>query len=119
VSKTRSPSPVKKSSVKRRPDGTLIFADFPAFRPHFLPHEVLEQGAFGGAYFRPIVSQVTGKKHFDEHKEFSEHFAHIDSSLIASSVKDVRRNKYKVDSGTTLESWESSGWIKAQDPYGW
>ena len=31
--------------------------------------------------------------------------------------KDV--NKYKVKCGASLETWEKSGWIREQDPYGW
>lgn len=34
-------------------------------------------------------------------------------------LQNIRLNKYKVHSGTTLEDWENSGWIQAQDPYGW
>mgnify|MGYP003329195776 CR=1 FL=1 len=32
---------------------------------------------------------------------------------------DKKVNKYKVKCGSSLESWESSGWINKQDPYGW
>jgi hypothetical protein len=28
-------------------------------------------------------------------------------------------NRYKVKCGASLEMWEQSGWIVAQDPYGW
>ena len=28
-------------------------------------------------------------------------------------------NKYQVKSGTSLEFWESKGWIHPIDPYGW
>ena len=74
---------------KRRADNTLIFDDFPSFRPSLLPHQVLEKGAFGGSYFRPISSGVTGKKHSNEHEEFAEHFRHIDKSLICRFVFTV------------------------------
>ena len=31
----------------------------------------------------------------------------------------IKLNKYKVKCGSSLEAWESSGWIHEQDPYGW
>jgi hypothetical protein len=63
------------------------------------------EGAFGGSYFREIKSAVTGKTHAHEELEFEDHFAGIDKSLVTSSVPDVKRNKYGVKSGTTLEQW--------------
>lgn len=38
---------------------------------------------------------------------------------VASSIYDAQVNKYKAKCGGSLEMWESSGWIKEQDPYGW
>ena len=32
------------------------------FRPNLSPKEVLQQGSFGGTYFRPIYSSVTKQK---------------------------------------------------------
>ena len=46
--------------VSRRKDGTLDFPDHPRFRPNRTPKEVLQAGSFGGTYFRPIKSSVTG-----------------------------------------------------------
>jgi hypothetical protein len=104
---------------KRREDRTLIFEDRPDFRPSLLPQEVLAQGAFGGAYFRPIESGVTGLRHAGAEAEFAALFAGIDKALICSPKANVKRNKYGVKSGTELAAWEGSGWIKKQDPYGW
>ncbi len=104
---------------KRREDGTLVFPGAPSFRPSLLPHEVLAKGAFGGAYFRPIESAVTGQKHSGEEKEFAAHFAGIDKALVSSAKPDVKRNNYGVKSGTELQAWEQSNWIRKQDPYGW
>ena len=41
--------------------GELVFDDCPEFRPNMSPKEVLQAGSFGGTYFRPIKSSVTGK----------------------------------------------------------
>ena len=38
---------------------------------------------------------------------------------VASPNYDKTVNKFKVKCGTSLESWEESGWIVSQDPYGW
>lgn len=40
------------------------------FRPNLTPKEVMQMGSFGGTYFRPIKSSVTGKSYRDVWKEF-------------------------------------------------
>ena len=39
--------------------------------------------------------------------------------MISSSIYDASVNTYKVKCGGSLEMWETSGWIKDIDPYGW
>ena len=104
---------------KRRKDNSIIFDDFPEFQPRLLPREIFEAGAFGGAYFRPIKSGVTGKSYTNAADEFAEHFKGIPKEKISSKTADVSRNKYGVKAGQTLDAWEEKNWIKAQDPYGW
>lgn len=41
--------------------GQLVFEGAPEFRPNLTPAEVLQMGSFGGTYFRPIKSSVTGE----------------------------------------------------------
>lgn len=42
--------------------GQLVFEGAPEFRPNLTPQQVLQMGSFGGTYFRPIKSGVTGKR---------------------------------------------------------
>lgn len=56
--------------VKRNKNGTLCFKDHPEFTPNLAPYQVLQLGAFGGTYFRPIKSAVTNAKYRNVHREF-------------------------------------------------
>ena len=104
--------------MKRLQNHTLLFDDYPEFRPNLTPAEIFEQGAFGGTYWRPIYSSVTGKNYKNKHYKYK-FLDHISNDLISDNVYNITINKFKVRSGTTLEFWESKGWIRGQDPYGW
>jgi len=95
---------------------------YPDFKPNISPKKVFQMGAFGGTYFRPIYSSVTGKNYKSGNviREFKDWFKNIDiEKKITSSKYDKNINKYKVKCGSSLEDWESKDWIKKQDPYGW
>lgn len=116
-------SPLKKRPLPRRgPDGCLVFDDYPDFRPNLTPEEVLRSGSFGGGYYRPISSSVTGKSYgATVHEEFPPSwFEGLDvATRVVSSRYDAAVNEYKVKSGNPLDFWEAKGWMRAQDPYGW
>ena len=65
----------------RNKKGELVFEDVPELRPNMTPKEVLQAGSFGGTYFRPIKSSVTGYfnmfnaliKYFSTLKSFDDH----------------------------------------------
>ena len=105
----------------RNAAGDLVFADYPSFRPNLTPKEVLQMGSFGGTYFRPITSKVTGQSYKDVWKELPEDWLQglNIKTQIASSNYSKAINKYKETCGGDLEMWESSGWITSIDPYGW
>jgi len=114
---TRAPPPT------RGADGVFAFADHPTFRPNMSPEEVLRAGSFGGTYFRPIRSSVTGELIKDAvtatlpaawHKGLTARELTTPMDAYDASV-----NAYGVKCGGSLEMWEGSGWISAVDPYGW
>jgi hypothetical protein len=108
------------------------------FTPDLTPFEVMALGAFcdQGGYFRNIYSSVTGsfirKKISDfpflklgyEKYENSGHAGLITyKDFIQRYVSRDSCNKnfncYRIECGSSLSVWESKGWIKKHDPYGW
>jgi hypothetical protein len=111
---TRAPLP------KRNDKGELVFVDFPHFRPNLTPAEVLKDGAFGGTYYRPIKSSVTGESYKDQHKEFpADWLKGVPEKALTATTYSATVNKWKAECGGALDMWESSGWISNIDPYGW
>ena len=99
----------------------VTFKDYPEFKPNLTPKQVLRMGSFGGTYFRPIYSSVNKKEYKNQHKELPKNWfngLNIDE-YVTRDKYNVKINKYKVKAGSSLTAWESSGWIKSQDPYGW
>jgi len=113
----------KKSSeeLSRDKDGKLVFKDWADFKPNLTPKEVMQLGSFGGTYFRPIESSITGEKYKEVWREFpSDWFENLNTKTqVASPNYKNTVNKYQVKCGGSLQMWEESGWITKQDPYGW
>jgi len=103
----------------------IKFADYPEFRPNLSPAEIFQLGAFGGTYWRPIHSTITGKDYHDQHLEFPKSWWKNANekakslNYLTSEICQPKVNFYKKVSGTSLEYWEKKGWIVPQDPYGW
>ena len=55
------------STPKRDSKGEFIFADYPRFKPNLSPKEIFHLGSFGGTYWRPIKSSITGKSYKNIH----------------------------------------------------
>ncbi|XP_070568771.1 uncharacterized protein [Ptychodera flava] len=109
------------SEPTKNTKGEIVFQGHPDFRPNMTPKEVLQAGSFGGTYFRPIKSSITGEKYSGVWKELPKHWLEgLDiQRQVASSTYRETVNTYKVKCGGSLEMWETSGWIIKQDPYGW
>ena len=105
----------------RDEEGKLRFEKHPTFFPNLSPKEVLQRGSFGGTYFRPIFSSITNTDYDKMWLELpQEWLVGLDvKKMVCSSKPDVHVNKYKVHASGSLWTWETSGWIKKYDPYGW
>jgi len=99
----------------------LVFKDEKDFQPNMTPKEVLKAGSFGGTYFRPIKSSITGLNYDKQWEELPQNWLEgLNIKLqVGSPIYDPKRNTHKVKCGGDLDMWESSGWIVKQDPYGW
>lgn len=88
------------------------------FKPNLTPYQIFKNGSFGGTYWRPIYSNVTKKKYSNVHKQYS-FLSGINEKYLSQTKCDPLLNKYKVNSGSSLEYWESKNWITENHPYGW
>jgi hypothetical protein len=107
---------------KKNSYGEIVFEDHPDFKPNLTPQEMFELGSFGGTYWRPIYSSITGKNYKNQHKKYPKSWwKNIPEDWLVTpwDEYDVSINKYGVKVGTTLEFWEEKGWITEYDPYGW
>lgn len=108
--------------MKKNANGEFVCKDHPEFRPNLSPGQVLQLGSFGGTYFRPIQSAVTGCTYGDDvWKELPVAWLKgLDrEQQVTSSTYRPDVNRFKVKCGGSLGMWESSGWISELDPYGW
>ena len=100
----------------------IKFKDYPDFTPNLSPEEMFRLGSFGGTYWRPIKSNITGKSYENQHKEFPDSWWEgLPDNWLISNWKDYDTtiNKYGEKVGTTLRFWERKKWITKLDPYGW
>lgn len=102
-----------------------IYNDYPIFTPNITPYSVMKEGAFGGTYFRPITSSVTGKRHSKVHLKYDWGDLNLDRMTKPCEAYDPNDNKYGVTVGVDIKNecglnyWESKGWIRKEHPYGW
>ena len=116
---TRKHVRAKNKTVKyKRKKGHLHFSDYPEFQPNLTPRQMFQLGSFGGTYWRPISSKVTGRDYKGVHKRYP-YWDGISESLLSVPEYDKSKNKYGVRVGTSLEFWEGKNWITKHHPYGW
>ncbi len=83
------------------------------FKPDLTPMQMIRLGVFGNNYF--VISRKLLIKEFPDTWKV----------LIRKKAKDSNyqytkdTNLFKVESGLSLEEWQSKGWINDQDPLGW
>ena len=96
------------------------FPDFPDFRPNLSPKEIFQLGSFGGTYWRPIRSAVTGRRHSGRHLRYPKSWWRgVKHLTLPFDQYDPSLNRYGVRVGQTLEQWEEKKWIARSHPYGW
>jgi hypothetical protein len=88
------------------------------FSPDYTPLQMFSLGVFGGTYFRPIFSKVLNLKISDDYHEFA-WTQGMSLHFLCSVSYDLSINHFGVSCGSTLETWESKGWITVYDPRGW
>ena len=76
------------------------------FKPNKTLVEIIQEGNFGGSYFKDIYSGVNGKWYKNSWKEFYI-LKNIDCKYYCSDFYDVSVNKYGVKCGTSLRFWEN------------
>jgi hypothetical protein len=105
---------------KREKDGTLIFPDYPDFRPNLTPREMFQGGAMDGTYWRPLKSLLTGKELKNWHKKYS-FLKDLPDDIMSRTLdkKDPKINKYGVHASLPYEEWVKNHWIKLPDEFGW
>ena len=113
-----APLPSRSSSSS---SSTLHVPDKPTFQPNLTPAEILQAGSFGGTYFRAIKSAVTGLRHDKQWEELPRSWLRglNVARTVSSPLYDPKVNKYGRKVGGDLHMRESSGWMAAEDPYGW
>lgn len=93
-----------------------------SFTPNLTPRQMFLLGSFGGTYWRPITSGVTGISYESRHLRYPKSWWRgiPDSQMTRPFDQyDTSVNKYGVKVGTTLLFWESKSWITKWHPYGW
>jgi hypothetical protein len=107
------------AAPRRKKDGHWTFAPHPLhtassliadFTPNVSPAEVLQGGAFGGTYFRPIHSAVTNQSYPAAHvlatTVHPTWIATVPSDCLTSDTYQAKLNKFKVKCGGSLGMWE-------------
>ena len=106
----------------RDEEGTYHFASHPDFAPNKSPESIMREGAFGGAYWRPLYSRKLDVTVADDWRELPASWmvGLPVTHYLAAAAYDPAVNKYGVACGQSIEEWEAAGWIAHEyDVRGW
>jgi hypothetical protein len=79
----------------RSTNGDIHFSDRSDFVPNLTPQEIFYLGSFGGTYYRPIYSCVTGQSYQNAWKEFPREWFPTDiDNYVVSEICHPNLNKY-------------------------
>jgi hypothetical protein len=112
-----APPPTRSSST-----GTFHFPSHPHFQPNKSPQEIIQEGSFGGSYWRPLHSRTLNLTIQNDYLELPPHWlANLNiSTHLTSPTYNPAANKYAVACGQSIEEWEAAGWINHKfDVRGW
>ena len=107
---------------ERNKDGDFVFLGYEDFTPNLSPQQIFEMGSFGGTYWRPIESSITGKKYKDVYLQYPKDWwkkVPLENLITPWNQYNKKINFYKVRVGQTLHEWEKNKWITHLHPYGW
>jgi hypothetical protein len=112
----------KKKILPVKKNGIYYFKDYPKFQPNISPEELFRYGSFGGTYWRQIKSKFYKNKLKNKHLKYPKSWwKNIPNNNMTLPFEkyDKTINKYGVKVGSTLEEWETNGWMRKSHPYGW
>lgn len=99
------------AEASRDEDNILHFADYPDFTPNKTPTEILQEGCFGGGYYRPIWSKTLRMTIQGDWEELPKEWIEgLDvNRFLLQKTYNPEVNKYKVACGQSIEEWEAAG----------
>ena len=73
---------------------------------------MFQLGSFGGTYWRPIYSKTNKQNYKNVHRKYPKSWWQgIPEENLSSPDYDVKKNKYGVKVGLSLDYWEAKKWI--------
>lgn len=75
------------------------------FRPRYTPSQMLTEGVFGGKYCNDQILEFPASWYED--------------SRLSPEGNNTQVNRFKTESRTPVQAWQSEGWLNPIDPRGW
>ncbi|KAI0887571.1 uncharacterized protein GGS22DRAFT_111436 [Annulohypoxylon maeteangense] len=103
-------------------EGTYHFPSHPQFTPNKSPEAIIQEGSFGGTYWRPLYSRHLRTTISEDWRELPTSWTSgLDvQKYLSNKTYNPEINKYGVSCGQSIEEWEAAGWIAHEyDVRGW